>query len=658
MTELEALLTFLLNLPRYVGQQIDVSRLARRLRTILAHDDQESLVALATNLLRFDDAVVVGLNSGKFQIDSTLSLYPRSVLPRFLYGLSSRIFESDGTLKGTYDVFAVDALLTALRLVRRCSIKSQSAEAEKAGVTDFISAQTAPSRQFDEVIADSMSVLWSELLDDPTRDITLGFPGSGVTSDMRFPYVPRMSFVDPSTVPHPIRGYMVRAVDRFLPNYFEVTSDCDLIQVYPYLPYPERICKLVTVPKSFLTDRAITITNTSSVIIGATLRETIWTAARYHGLKEAMNVHDQKRSHGILYRFFNRIACLDLKGGSTCFTVEQQLHYFRKSRFATNMFNFSRPSFVRYKKEEPVEVRTLTMGDASCTALLTTNLAFFVLLAVARKYLGLLRGEVFPAAMWHTVLQFVREEGILDLFGVVGDDVIIPEEIYDEFVEICLSQGVIINARKSSVSTSNHKETCGAWGVRIPVDAGIPVAEDFWKIYPFRARTSSKDLVTSMSAVAANFGRVKNSRFAIELMIANSAFSHQIEYLNTEGYHESDIGSPIGTNPFPRTINPCTRKYRTVPDDIACAFGCADSRIDVRESKRPILQRGRITKYRDRSAAARVTVDNTQGSSHSGPQPWDFSTDQRASWTHYWRTRRATNWTPRYLEETDLLAMK
>lgn len=603
MTELQCFLTFILNLPFFKGQKTDVFRFARRLRTILDHDDDDGLCEEATKLTNFDDQIVHGLNSGRFAAVPGYATYPCSVLPKFLFGLTSQVFAMDGTLLDDYDGSAVDALLTGLRLVRRCSIKSQSAKAESAGVADFISAQTAPSTPYCWVVADSLSTMWSCLLDNPTKDLTLGFPGNGVTSDMRFPYVATMSFVDVRTVPPPIRGYMVLAIDRFLPKYFEVTSPSPLIQIYPYVPYPERVSKLVTVPKSFKTDRAITITNTSSVIIGATLRETVWTAARRHGLKACMNVHDQKRSHDILLKFFPMLALLDLKGGSTCFTVQQQLHYLSKSKFARDMFNFSRPYSVKYKKEDEVPITTLTMGDSSCTALLTTNLAFFVLLAIARKYLGLRPYESFPPAMWQTVIDFAIQSGIFDMFAVVGDDVVIPQEIYDEFIEICLSQGVVINTRKSSTAESIHKETCGAWVLKTP--------EGLRRIYPFRARSKSTDLATNLSALSANIGRIRRSDFAIEVIIANAtSFSHQLEYLNTNGYTESDVGSPLGTNPQPRRINHRPAKQRDVPDDIACAFGCRDSKIAARESRRPALVFGRPSRYKS-SIPSKYDPDTT-----------------------------------------------
>lgn len=599
MTELQCLLTFIMLLPGYPGQSDDVFRLSRLLRTCHDHNDDEALVSLAERLIQLDDQIISVFNGieHKFKPVHGFRTRPQSVLPRFLYGLISRVFLDDGTLKDDYCDYSFEALITGLRLVRRCSIKSQASIAEQRGVAEFLDAQRAPDRTFDVRVADSLAVMWHALLsDDP--DVILGFPGNGVTLDMRFPYAPSMSFVSPRSVPRPIYRYMHTALDKFLPSY-DLYSDCELIKFYEYIPYPDRTCTLVCVPKSFKVQRGISITNTAAVIVGATLRETIWQQARHHGLKDAMNVHEQSRSHRILRKFFKRIACLDLRGGSTCFTVKQQLHYLSKSHFATNMFNFSRPFMVQYKSDEPVEVTTLTMGDSSCTALLTTNLAFFVLLSIARKYLGLLKGEVFPAAMFRTVIQFAIESGIFDMFAVVGDDVIIPEEIYDEFIEICQSQGVTINERKSSRAESNHKETCGAWVIATSTG-------DQRSIYPFRAVNQNRNLSVALASSNAHFRRTRTSRFAVELMIANAPATHMLEYLNTEAYTPDEIGCPLGKNPRPRKVVPGSKRSVKVPDDIAFAFKCKDSEIAVRESRRPDVPRGRIRKFVDSPKRDRI----------------------------------------------------
>jgi len=613
MTELQCLLTFLTLLPAYAGQKDDIFRLERLLRTCLNHGDDDGLVALANRLIALDDHIVSVINGIELSIQPIpgFRTRPQSNLPRFLYGLTSRIFLDTGHLRDDYCDYAIEALLTGLRLIRRCSIKSQASKAEQLGVAEFLNAQRAPERDFDLRVADSMAVMWHALVGDEP-DVVLGFPGNGVTQDMRFPYVPKMSFVNPRKVPRPIFRYMYDALDNFLPSY-DLYSDCELIKVYDYTPYPDRISKLVCVPKSFKVMRGITITNTASTIIGATLRETIWNQCRKHGIKEAINVHDQKRSHDILRRFFQKTARLDLRGGSTCFTVKQQLHYLSQNHFCLNMFNFSRPFQVQYKEEEPVEVTTLTMGDASCTALLSVNLMFFILIAIARKYFGLLRGEVFPHAMFKTSVQFAIEEGIFEMMAVVGDDVVIPDDLYEEFIEICRSQGVTINVRKSSRGNSVHGETCGAWVIKTP-------SQGQKNIYPFRAVNQSPDLATTLSAAHAHYGRTRFGTFAAEALIANAPLTHQLEYLNTEAYAPNEIGCPLGKNPHPRRVVPGSKRSYKVPDDIAFAFRCTDSEVSVRESRRPVVQRGRIRKFVDPSKRDRIHLVRSEN--RTNPRPY------------------------------------
>lgn len=615
MTELQVLLTFLINLPTFRGQAQDCFRLARRLRVLLDHDDSLQTIELASSLLVFYDNVVVGLNQGVFPTVPIFSSYPRSVLPRFLYGLTSQVFDDDGLRRDNYSVQAVDMLQTALMLVRRCSVPENSKVAEAQGVSEFLEAQQAPSSPIDDYVADNITAMWSYVMDDPQTDVTLGFPGNGVTSDMRFPYVPKMCFVDPESVPRPIRSYMVRAVDKFLPSYFEVDSPCNLIQVYPYVEFPQRVCNLVTVPKSFKTTRAITITNTSSVIIGATLRETIWTALRRHGLKFVANVHDQSRSHEILKTEFDNVALFDLKGGSTCFSVEQQVRYLSHSRFAMSMFNYSRPSTVKYRNEAEVPVTTLTMGDSSCTALLTTNLVFFCLFAVARRYF-ILPGEVLSECMFRNLIKFTDDLGFFDRIAVVGDDVIVPAEIYQDFQEIAESQGVVINTRKSSIPTAVFKETCGSWFVKVPQSTKVH------RLFPFRARTHSSDLIQNLSSMDALLSRSKKSSFLLASIIANSRFTHQLEYLNTEGYTNADIGSPIGINTKPRRVIPTAPKSIVVPDDVGLAFRLSESRATPRFTRRPVVDRGRIRQFSDLAYDKRVATDQSKGYTWPDAPSW------------------------------------
>lgn len=626
MTELQSLLTFLCNL-RYVGVSKDVARLSKQLAYIVRHNDWDQAADLVRALLLFDDSIVQGLNARRFSatFTDTFSLYPQSVLPRFLFGLTSRIFcPKTGDLLSNYSTSNIEVALCALRMVRRCSLPGFLKKADELAIKDFVSSQEALIPPEQKVcsdkestdIANSMATVWGFLLEKFDENLTLGFPGDGVTTDMCFPYSARSVIVDTRTLRGRTREAMVEAVAKFLPDW-DVNVDCNIVKCYPY--NATRVGKIVAVEKSFKISRGITIEPTSLVSIASTLRETVWKCFEQWGVKRLCNVHNQKRSHDLLFRFWNDMVLRDLERGSTCFSVLRQLLYLAEADTAREMFNDSRLLYVSYEDPDDivdgfpitrlVPISTLTMGDASCTAFLTGNLFVCAFLAIATIEFGHPVGARVDREVFLRVIQYLRDHGD-ELLAIVGDDVVIHKRFAAMFDYYARSQHVSINYRKSSEADSIHKETCGAWGVR-------SADNEVHRIYPFRAPRLSNDIVGNLSSLWAAYQRCKRSPFALELLIAYcSNFSHTLEFLNNESHVGNFLGSPVGPGQSVRTVRVKPRKTVRVPDEIGYVFGFRDCETSPRESRRVQLERGRICKYTDPARPKSTDADSqVQGNS-------------------------------------------
>ena len=610
MTELQSLLTFLLNL-RYVGVSKDVARLSAQLAYIIRHKDYDQAADLVRALLLFDDSIIQGLNSRRFSANfqNTFSLYPCSVLPRFLFGLTSRVFcPITGDLLPNYNTTNIKVILHALRLVRRCSLPGFQKQADILAIKDFVASQESLVPPVQKVcsdketvlIADSISSVWTFLLEKFDENLKLGFPGPGTTLDMVFPYSPQSVVVDTRSLRGLVREAMVTAVSKFLPDW-DIDEDCNLVRAYPY--NSTRVGRIVSVEKSFLIGRGITLGPTAGVSIAATARETVFECLRRLGVLHLCNLHDQKRSHRLLRRRFRSLVLRDLKRGSTCFTVLQQLLYLSGVPTASAMYDASRLLYIDY--EDPydtvddnvcitrrVPISTLTMGDASCVAWLTGNLFVCALLSIASVEFGHPLGVKIDRPMFERTIEFLIDHGD-DLLAIVGDDVVIDQKYAAVFDYIIESQHVSINHRKSSVADSVFKETCGAFGIR-------SFDDEIHSAYPFRAPRLSNDIVGNLSSLWAAYQRCKNSEFALELLIAHaSSFSHLLEYLNNESHVSSFLGSPCGHGQSIRTVRVKPRKTVRVPDKVAYVFGFRDCEASPRESRRVSVERGRICKYVD-----------------------------------------------------------
>jgi hypothetical protein len=526
------------------------------------------LHSFVVDLLALYDAIVIGLNTGKFEFSSPhFSRRPQSSLPRFLGGVLSKVFDEDGSLKEDYNVEAVELVLQSLAIFRRVKHPALKAAADEAAIEDFRDSQ-APKEPHGTKYLGGLRRFWSVFTRDFEANATLGRPGPGAVLQENHPYLPGHT-------------YLCTFNSEFNPALNEMTSvlSDDMVQFYDYafasetgfpnsrefwlnpaakvmpafyLPVPNPRLRLVTVDKNVKTSRPITVTHAGNVCLGASYRNTIKRLWRNFGIESVLNVDDQSKSHRTLEKNFSEVSCFDIKGGSNCFTTS--LNRDILPDVFQDFIEFTSGSTVELTNGEIINVNTQLMGDAISVGLLTTNLYFVILYALflEEHHLKTVRSqflsgrETYPIPTKEQVLELIEKSKSLPI-NVVGDDMIFPSFIEPFVRRILRDIGIIVNERKSSSGDSRHKESCGSWFVMNP-KTGKPK-----RIYPFRAPEKGPKAYGLLSGNL-YLRKIENSTFYTEMVLALSAVFGK-EFFS-ESYTNDQIGSSVGSG-FPKRV--CTK---------------------------------------------------------------------------------------------------
>lgn len=608
MTELLLLLAFLrqwsnVGTECYLGLIHDIRLLQRIVDFVDSASAYDYFANVITDLNRLDDAIVVGLarKSKPFSYTSEVfSRKPKSVLPKFFYGPLSRIFDDNGFVYARIDTKSVQFCLESLRLVRRAKHKAFTKKAADKAAEKFITYQTT-NRPGNKLVLDEMATMWSlfENSSDFYESIKWGSPGNGVTQDMRFPYVPDLCFLA-NEVQSPyavVNGAYQKAFNDLDPTarhtnrYFNhCLSECQFVGFYQ--KPAEGIASLSIVDKKFDEGRAITVSDTARTITGAIARNSIFNHHRINGSISMVNVFDQQSSHRVLEKHFHTISCVDLEGGSSCLTIENLDYMLSKTTFTGPLWKDSRPAKFKWKSQV-YDLSTLTMGDATSVALLTTTLWLVMVL-------GYMRYHNIPLHSWgfRRAVHEMRTDG---RFRTVGDDMIFPDYLYEIISYLLRMIGVTINDRKSSRATSLHKESCGAWFV-------YDGLEHLRRIYPFRAAVSiKKDRPSVTQTIEQYVDKNYESPFSKALFLAHTTIllpmmgrpedvPYRVLYESLLSYHPSIVGTRFGHEWSHVYRVARGAKTAPVPDIIAYARGLKESLCTPRLSRRPdrLLHRERV----------------------------------------------------------------
>jgi integrase/recombinase XerD len=100
----------------------DVERVHKIIKSIEIRGLDE-LITISYAFICYYNDVVAGLNTKQFVpsygLREVVSLYPNTLLPKFLYGQLSNVFDSNGKLLENYSKSSVDLILGILALVKR-----------------------------------------------------------------------------------------------------------------------------------------------------------------------------------------------------------------------------------------------------------------------------------------------------------------------------------------------------------------------------------------------------------------------------------------------------------------------------------------------------------------------------------------------------------
>lgn len=607
MTELVVTAAYLAQLStRYPALQKDFVAFNSHVKYCLTHGPKGAklLASYVGELLRFSKAVVKGVNKGHFIFSSAiLANKATHSYPRFLSGLMSMVFNQDGYLRFLYDKVALKLLLEILALLKRVKHPLVMRDADAKGFAEFESYQLQ-SRAFDESVIGPLAALWEYITEGIEEHATLGYPGSGATLDEIHPYIPRLSFVNPYTLPPICAKFYARAFlnttgqdiytyclpgehTPWLAMNPDYLASNFLPTHYPFINRP--VLNTVCVPKNVVVSRAITVTNVGNTAMGATYRNSIKRMWSHWGIEHLLNVTNQELSHQNLLRFFDSLSLLDLEGGSSTLTLA-----FLKAVVPSFLKPFieTMEGAIAKTPNGNVNVTTLLMGDSIATAILTTTMFLVDLLSIfnfdlkstpymlhdriiaastspfesrfSEIFFGIGRMEMIMSEArvptkedFHALLSKARTLPINN----VGDDKVFPSWLETDVRENLSRIGTTINEDKSSSRDSRHKETCGCWV--------ISDGQEAIRIYPFRA-PSGDTRPAQLQAATEFLQRTSQSDTITDLTLALAAtYGHE---LTASSFRSDYVGSPVGNG------LPCKLSSRTdvvlarVCDDVAYTF--------------------------------------------------------------------------------------
>ena len=619
MTQLRILLEYFNEVPWFKRQRQSYEFLSK----IVSHcesldaSSNEYYLTVINDLIRLYDSIVTGLNTGRFEYSSSVfSARSASRLPKIYNGLLSCIFDKKGNLRDDYSATAVQTLLEGLVMIKRIRIEGSSEKARTSAVQKFSDSQRR-SRYYDPNVVDAIAVYWG-LMEKRIIErnlFRLGSCGSGVTLDMAFPWVPRLQLPWPDSMPNrPAKVFLTQCLDNKVGVNFDRlpfpdSKGFDLIRFYHWKP--RRVVRLVTVPKSALTDRPITVTDTFSTILGASFRLSCMAAAETLGLMTMVNVFNQKHSRRLLRRRYRSVYCYDAADGSTCITKVVNRRLLKKAPILADVISACEPH-VYYddldKDKTESEITTITMGDAFTVADLSFTMLFSAI------YGQWCTDTVVPVGTIPTeeeAFESITSAIALGLIAVVGDDLIYSRHAHAKTILTLQSIGIERNEKKSSYPLANFQESCGSWFV------WNPQTQSHIEIAPYRLYTDDEDKYVESMSVSEYLRRMYDVSSpnmvaaAIAIAKVHPELSDTIKY---ESYNSDELGSVIGNRP--RKYSFCKRNDRRVSldDTISFLFGLESRGVSPRRSKRVPRVRYRKRRITEHSCTGPFHHNNGQSS--------------------------------------------
>lgn len=454
-------------------------KVVRDEETIMKRSESQGSWFLEVSLPLLDDALTQGLSSGVLQPINGYSLQSKTLLPRFLNGFWTRVFDSQGFLLTDPCPISIQAIRQISRTFKKI-FEVCSDDAVDRAISAFVSTDRALS---EVKVPDEIETfryvaqqLFSRVIGRVFEAPLVFKHGPGAVAE-RFDSQEKYSF--PAVSPAIIEKF---GIDPFRPFYFQ--------------DYPEERelpARLIAVPKTATKPRLISIEPSYNQFIQQGIHTVL---KRALGLVPICDYKSQEPNRRLAKQgsISGHLATVDLSEAS------DRVHY----GLLKAMFGFN-PSFISYL--EATRSRSVLLPDGSELAL--------------NKFASMGSALTFPLeSMYFTTLvvaaicktdgdysaSAIKRWSRSNLVRIYGDDIIVPVEYVPELYRTLEAVGLKVNLDKS-FHTGNFRESCGA---------------DYWmghEVQPIYARVRTpkttrdvKEIVSYVSLHNQFYGRFGDCR--------------------------------------------------------------------------------------------------------------------------------------------------
>jgi hypothetical protein len=591
--------------------------------------DEMNITQYATSLATFYDDIYKGVKSGVFEASPdtlrSFSLNRSSRLPKFLFGLLSKVFDDSGVLRNDFCQVSFRTLLQTLALTRRVYSKTTAEHTRAKGIKSYVSSQEPRAGRTRSFLT-AKSLFYKVLLKEWHSHITWGDLGPGELIDKDYPFERHLALPALYGAPRVCQRFLETALRKrfrhraiYVPGFnidgliaWLKTPECHKHPLVFAYAEPDKPSRLTTVEKDCRTDRPITVTYGWKAILGACIRATGRNLLKTFGLEDCMNVDDQSLSHNFLRK--NRSLAftadmLDGSGNEDEADLLRSLPYIAIAELQHHSVAHlvAIPSGDRSVEPTYLRTRTLQMGDSSCNFWLTTSM-FFLQIA------SMLERDYLPRTLYSTgglqhvaslidtgefseadMLRYILKAG--SLCQVVGDDFIGLAPYWEFFTKVCTQNNYRINWKKTSSPSDRLKESCGYW---------LMVHDDgsYTEICPYRApkiidRYKWQTLVNVtgyLHRIACDESMCRLMTYTLAQFLGNNG-----EHLLSLSRNLDEIGSPFG-NRVPTKVIPWNEDAASpIDDDLKALF-------HISEDLHPLLQKdhswSKVQKYRTKYGAS------------------------------------------------------
>lgn len=490
-----------------------VKGLDRDVITIKKRFENEGYGFLTIALPSLDEALLLGLSSGRFACPSGFKSIRRGTIPRFLSGMFCEVFDPlSGWLKESPDEGVLKCLREALRLFKKVQLSSDEENFlhEKA-VTEFFQCDELASRVILPDLHDHQIGLVSKLI---LNDLS-----SKSFDEMNFKHGP--GAVEEgfkanqkwSALSNSIRneefdiwgyGYGDHSVSLSELSDRTVVSESNTIFT-SFNGATRRIARLITVAKNSSSRRTITVEPMLNQFIqqglNTALRDSI---AKCGILSNCLALTDQTKNQHLALEgsLYDNWATIDLKSASDLLSVKLVQSVFRHQGLFLDHMMDCRSTSVK------------------CSLQTTTNLGKFAGMGNALTFP--VQSVCFAVVCIAAILNFDHKK--VDYWSVrsasrrirvYGDDIIIQSKYAHQCVAWLQDVGLKVNIKKSFLA-GNFKESCGVEAYK-----GVDITPLYIRYQPDQLSTSPQ--------LIANFVSLSNQAWLRGLYSFATTLQNEVE---------------------------------------------------------------------------------------------------------------------------------